>query len=61
MNDLLVALALAAALEGIAYALFPDGMKSMIAIVMKQPIANLRVAGLSVATLAVGFIWLIRG
>ena len=61
MSDLFTALALAVALEGIAYALFPDGMKRMMAIAIKQPSSTLRVAGLSLTTLAVGLVWLIRG
>ncbi len=61
MSDLFTALALAVAIEGIAYALFPDGMKRMMSMAMEQPSASLRVAGLSAATLAVGTVWLIRG
>lgn len=61
MSDLFTALALAVALEGVAYALFPDGMKRMMAVAMKQPSANLRAAGLSAAVLGVGAVWLIRG
>ena len=61
MRDLFTALALAVALEGIAYALFPDGMKRMMAIAMEQPSSTLRVAGLSLAILAVGLVWFIRG
>ena len=60
MSDLFTALALAVALEGIVYALFPDGMKRMMAIAMEQPSSTLRVAGLSLSTLAVGLVWLIR-
>ena len=61
MSDLFTALALAGALEGIVYALFPDGMKRMMAIAMEQPSSTLRVAGLSLSTIAVGLVWLIRG
>ena len=61
MSDLFTALALAVALEGIAYALFPDGMKRMMAAAVEQPSANLRAAGLFAALLGVGIVWLIRG
>ena len=61
MTDLLTALALAVALEGIAYALFPEGMKRMMRIAIEQPVVNLRAAGLTAAVLAVGVVWLIRG
>ena len=61
MADLLSALALAVAIEGIAYALFPDAMKRMMVTVLEQPSANLRVAGLVAALLAVFAVWMIRG
>ncbi len=61
MTDLLTALALAVALEGIAYALFPDGMKRMMMVALEQPAASLRMAGLTAAVLGVGIVWLIRG
>ena len=61
MADLLYALALAVAIEGIAYALFPDAMKRMMVTVLEQPSANLRVAGLVAASLAVFAVWMIRG
>jgi len=61
MSELATALALAIAIEGILYALFPDGMKRMMASVFEMPSANLRAAGLAAAALGVGLIWLIRG
>ncbi len=61
MQDLFTALALAVAIEGILYALFPDAMKRMMATVLAQPVANLRAAGLIAATLAVFVVWMIRG
>tara|TARA_Y100001960_G_C14637987_1_gene809282 strand:+ start:737 stop:922 length:186 start_codon:yes stop_codon:yes gene_type:complete len=61
VSDLLSALALAVAIEGIAYALFPNAMKRMMQTVLEQPSANLRTAGLVAASLAVFALWLIRG
>jgi uncharacterized protein YjeT (DUF2065 family) len=61
VQDLFTALALAVAIEGILYALFPDAMKRMMATVQAQPVANLRAAGLVAATLAVFVVWMIRG
>ena len=61
MNELATAIAVAVAIEGILYALFPDGMKRMMASVFEMPSAQLRAAGLIAAALGVGFIWLIRG
>jgi uncharacterized protein YjeT (DUF2065 family) len=60
MVDLASALALAIAIEGILYALFPDGMKRMMASVFDMPSSYLRVAGLMAAVLGVGLVWMIR-
>lgn len=61
MTDLFTALALAVALEGVAYTLFPAGMKRMMAVALEQPSSNLRFVGLTAAVLGVGVVWLIRG
>ena len=61
MNELFSALALAIALEGIVYALFPDRMKRVMSIAIEQPTANLRFVGLLAAVLGVVIIWVIRG
>ncbi len=58
---LLTALALAVAIEGIVYALFPDAMKRMMAQVMKQPSGSIRTAGLIAAVAGVFVLWLVRG
>lgn len=60
MSDLATALALAIAIEGILYALFPDGMKRMMASVFEMPSAQLRTAGLLAAVLGVFLVWMIR-
>jgi len=61
MSDLFSALALAVTLEGIIYALFPDGMKRVMTVAIEQPNTHLRLVGLTAAGLGVGVIWLIRG
>ena len=58
---LLTALALAVAIEGIVYALFPDDMKRMMARVIEQPSAGIRTAGLIAAVAGVFVLWLVRG
>ena len=58
---LLTALALAVAIEGIVYALFPDAMKRMMARVMEQPSGSIRIAGLIAAVAGVFVLWLVRG
>ena len=60
MNELLAALALAIALEGFAYALFPGGMKKMMASMQDMPASSLRMAGLVAAFIGVGLVWLIK-
>ncbi|MCW8836292.1 MAG: DUF2065 domain-containing protein [Rhodospirillales bacterium] len=61
MTDLLAALGLAIAIEGILYALFPDRMKRMMAQVLGQPDAALRAVGLVAACVGVVIVWLARG
>lgn len=61
MQDLVVALGLALAIEGMLYALFPDGMRRALAAVLEQPTPTVRTAGLAMAALGVVVIWLIRG
>lgn len=60
MRDLWTALALVLVVEGILYALFPDGMKRLMAQMMTVPPSMLRLAGLAAACMGVGFVWLAR-
>jgi uncharacterized protein len=60
-EELLTALGLVLAIEGVIYALFPEGMKRMMARVMEMPAASLRAAGLAAAAIGVGLVWLVRG
>jgi hypothetical protein len=61
LTDLLTALALAIALEGALYALFPEAMKKFMVQVLAQPKSALRRAGLTAVVAGVALIWLIRG
>jgi len=60
MADLLTAIGLAVAIEGLLYALFPNAMKKMMLQVLAQPQSSLRTAGLVAAIAGVGIVWLIR-
>ena len=60
MKDLWTALALVLVIEGMLYALFPDGMKKLVAQMMLVPAPILRMAGLAAACAGVGFVWLLR-
>jgi len=61
MSDLITAVGLAVAIEGLLYALFPDGMKAAMAKLQTQPSPHLRTAGLVAAVVGVGVVWLVRG
>jgi hypothetical protein len=60
MSDLVAALGLAMAIEGILYALFPDGMRRMMERALALPPQAIRAAGLAAALLGVGLVWLAR-
>lgn len=61
MFDLMSAVALVLVLEGALYALFPDGMKRIMAAALSKPSSTLRSAGLGTAVVGIGLLWLIRG
>jgi uncharacterized protein YjeT (DUF2065 family) len=60
MRDLGTALALVLVIEGILYALFPEGMKRVAARTLVVPPQALRVAGLAAACIGVMLVWLLR-
>ncbi len=56
----LTALALVLVIEGAAYALFPDGIKRIMAAMQEIPASTLRSFGLAAALTGVIIVWLIR-
>jgi uncharacterized protein YjeT (DUF2065 family) len=58
---LLSALGLILVIEGLAYALFPDGAKRLAALAQSLPSDSLRRAGLIAALLGAAMVWLARG
>jgi uncharacterized protein len=60
MSDLGTALALVLVIEGVLYALFPEGMKRMVVQMLAVPAPMLRAVGLAAACLGVGLVWLLR-
>jgi uncharacterized protein YjeT (DUF2065 family) len=60
MRDLWTALALVLVIEGVLYALFPEGMKRVAARAMAVPPQALRAAGLLAACIGVVLVWLLR-
>lgn len=61
MTDFVTALGLAIVIEGVCYALFPDGMKKLMLQVLDQPPQTLRAAGIGAAVAGMFIVWIIRG
>jgi uncharacterized protein YjeT (DUF2065 family) len=60
MLDLIAALGLALAVEGILFAAFPDGMRRAMYEAAHSPSDRMRVVGIVSALMGVGIIWLVR-
>lgn len=61
MSDFATALALVLVLEGILWALMPDGMKRAAMVALSLENSQLRSGGLAIAAAGVFLIWLMRG
>ncbi len=60
MSDLLAALGLVFAIEGIVLAAFPGSAKRAMAVVLEMPDGPLRIAGIVSALVGVLVVWLVR-
>jgi uncharacterized protein YjeT (DUF2065 family) len=60
MLDLIAALGLALAVEGILFAAFPDGMRRAMYEAAHSPSDRMRLVGLVSALIGVGIIWFVR-
>ena len=60
MLDLIAALGLALAVEGILFAAFPDGMRRAMYEAAHSPSDRMRIVGIISALIGVGVIWLVR-
>jgi uncharacterized protein YjeT (DUF2065 family) len=60
MLDLIAALGLALAVEGILFAAFPDGMRRAMYEAAHSPSDRMRVVGIISALIGLGVIWLVR-
>ena len=60
MWDLISALGLALAVEGILFAAFPDGMRRAMYEAAHSPSDQMRIVGIVSAILGLGIIWLVR-
>lgn len=61
MSDLVVALGLVLAIEGLIFAAFPGAAKHLAANALATPEGALRVAGVVSAIIGVFIVWLVRG
>lgn len=61
MDDLVAALGLLLAIEGIAFAAFPAAMRRAMAEVSQVPAELMRLTGILSAALGVLLVWLVRG
>lgn len=61
MQDLLAALGLVLVIEGLLYALAPDGMRRLLAAVMDSPANTIRIVGVATAIVGVLIVWAARG
>lgn len=59
LSDLWLALTLMVVIEGLIYALFPRGIKSMMAKMCQLPDEAVRMAGLLFATIGMGVLWVL--
>jgi uncharacterized protein len=60
MLDLIAALGLALAVEGILFAAFPDGMRRAMYEAAHSPSDRMRLVGIVSALIGVGIIWFVR-
>jgi uncharacterized protein len=60
MSDLLAAIGLIFAIEGIIFAAFPLGAKRAMTAALDIPDGRLRIAGLAAAIIGVVIVWLVR-
>jgi uncharacterized protein YjeT (DUF2065 family) len=61
MTDLIVAIGLMLAIEGLLYAAAPETMRRVVASVLDTSDAALRIGGLAMAVIGVALVWMIRG
>lgn len=60
MMDLIAALGLALAVEGLLFAAFPDGMRRAMFEAAHSPSDQMRIVGIVSALIGLGIIWLVR-
>jgi uncharacterized protein YjeT (DUF2065 family) len=61
MSDLIVALALALAIEGLLFAAFPEAVKRAMLDAAQTPSERMRIVGIGSAVIGVVIVWVVRG
>ena len=61
MSDLVVALGLALAVEGLLFAAFPEAVKRAMVEAAQTPSERMRIVGIGSAVLGVVIVWFVRG
>ena len=61
MSDLIVALGLALAIEGILFAAFPDAVKRAMQDAAQTPSDRMRIVGIGSVVIGVVIVWVVRG
>ena len=60
MSEVVTAVGLVFVLEGLIYAIWPGGMKQMMAMMQDTPEETMRTTGLVAIAIGVGIVWLAR-
>jgi uncharacterized protein len=61
VDDLITALGLVLVIEGIAYALFPNALRSLVQATLELPPKQVQVVALGMAGSGLVIVWLVRG
>jgi len=61
VSELLVALGLALAIEGLLFAAFPDAVKRAMVEAAQTPSDRMRIVGIGSAVIGVVIVWVVRG
>ena len=61
MNDFIAALGLVLVIEGVVFALFPEGLKRKLIAALEMPATTLRAVGLFAAVTGLAIVWMVRG
>ena len=61
MSELVVALGLALAIEGLLFAAFPDAVKRAMVEAAQTPSDRMRIVGIGSAVIGVVIVWVVRG